>query len=653
MPRPATCLTCSFSAIYKLKAIHIPVQPLLDAEGPINAPGSVTVEAGAAQSIEVTFTAPKVDSDSGVLWSGKVVLEGDNCEFITVPYMGEASTYNWTPLEGVTPAFRYDSDSGYLYPFSPDLVHEGWTVTDFSYPLVAGAGSQQWRGPLRTQPDAFSSYTEFPIEFPLRFSNVGFNTFPSFSNDTEISSGRYRILSRALRMFENPSNEEDWQLYLSDLFGIQHGNDPIPGSNTTTTQSLSSSRSTPTTTSSTQESSNAITATSPVSTPTSVPGITTTLRAMATPTGIPNGFVDISLRRQGVSSQDIYDPNSWMELHVQIKIPTRLKAGSFVSFALPPDIVDVAEKAYVMDTASNLVGSARFDQNTGLYSIAFDEWAKWHSDIVRDFYLYCGFSEEVQSSIQAGTYFVEIRTVGYSSHTLSYDRYARSSPDGFFTGVVDRTGPIQGGETTTSSSPISTTTTFSTSHAMGNLTNQFYYAVGDSIAHLFKQLVDHATLADNNWPSFEHAHSPTHWEHTSVHGIFTHSSFESANVILLSVILFNSFVCKYLLPWNAGYHLNKGSANFNFWPFLITSKPGSATEVHTVTVETTVCSASNKLSTIAADQTPSSIMGTSHTAVPSSKPGTHQASQNEDISKAMTELTARKRPRQLETERLR
>ncbi|KAK7429155.1 hypothetical protein QQZ08_004370 [Neonectria magnoliae] len=414
--------------------------PLLsNVQGSIQGPGSVTIAPGSTEEVEITIKAPS--SSNGALWSGKIVFEGSNGEFIAVPYLGvEVSTYDWTALEGSPLAFRYDSDSGYLYPvdwqerpyrpdefsspeiyyalrygtyeFSLDLVGENWNKDDFAYPLSAGAGSEQWYGPLRTQPDAFGSYTEFPIKYPLRFSNVGFNTFQSFSNGTKIPSGKYKILSRALHMFGNPSSPADWQLFLSDSFRIQLGDDPIPGVTSTTAESstemgvstsasLSAITDVPTTTS-----------TSSLATFTPVPGVTKTLRATASPTGIADTFVDVSLRRQGVSSPDIYDPNSWMELHVQILIPTRLKEGSAVTFALPPQFVDVAEDDYVTDPASNLVGSASFDNNTGLYTITFAEWAEWHSDIVGDFYLYCRFSQEFQAEIEAGTYYVEIPTVG-------------------------------------------------------------------------------------------------------------------------------------------------------------------------------------------------------------------------------------------------
>ncbi|KAJ4325094.1 hypothetical protein N0V84_003638 [Fusarium piperis] len=435
---------------YLYPMVYFP--PLIDGvKGSIDTPDSITIAPGATSNVEVTVNSPKgLESNSGALWSGKIVFEGSNDEFIAVPYMGiEASTYDWTPLEGAPLPFRYDQTTGFLYPvnwqdkpyklaesdspevyyalrygtyeFSFDLVGEDWTAADFSYPLKAEASRRGWFGSLRTSPNVFGNYMNFPIEFPVRFSNVGFTRFQSFSNGTAVPSGKYRLLSRTLRVFGNPSNADDWQLFLSDVFKVQHGDDPIPGESTSTTVSSETSAASETstasqafTTSVTSSVPETTTSSATAATITAVPGFTTTLKATATPVGLADAVVGLSLARQGVSSQVIERSGDWMELHVQIKIPSPVDAGSIVSFALPPQIVDVAEQEYVADPGSNLVGRASFDEKTGLYSIQFTGWVEWHKDIVGDFYLYCRFSEDFQKEMQPGTYFVEMLTVGKS-----------------------------------------------------------------------------------------------------------------------------------------------------------------------------------------------------------------------------------------------
>ncbi|CAG9977256.1 unnamed protein product [Clonostachys byssicola] len=425
--------------------------PLTTASGSINAPDSITIAPGSTQEVEVTFNKPANDqANSGTVWSGKVVFEGTNGEFVSVPYMGvEVSTYNWTPLEGSPLFFRYDSGSGYLYPidwqsqpyklaesdspevyyalrygtyeFSFDLVGPDWKVEDFSYPLTSGAGSAQWHGSLRSAPDVFGSYVEFPARFPLRFSNVGFTRFQSFANGTAVRTGRYKILARALRMFGDARNPKDWQFTLSDAFTVQLGDETLPSTPISSTTAISTpvSTATPTSQSMSTTSSQVIVtpSSSAIASTTAVPGITTTLRAIATPTGVPNAIVDVSVAKQGSSTNQINDPGVWLELHVHIEIPYRLALDSSVSFALPPQIVDVATSNYVMDQSSNLVGSASFDKSTSLYTINFGEYVTWHSQFVGDFYLFCRFSEDYRPQMQAGTYYLEVLTVGKSIYT--------------------------------------------------------------------------------------------------------------------------------------------------------------------------------------------------------------------------------------------
>lgn len=52
----------------------------------------------------------------------------------------------------------------------------------------------------------------------------GFNTFsleaPVFANGTTIPNGLYRVIVRALRVTGNPQREEDYDVYLSPIVGV-------------------------------------------------------------------------------------------------------------------------------------------------------------------------------------------------------------------------------------------------------------------------------------------------------------------------------------------------------------------------------------------------------------------------------------------------
>ncbi|TQN64305.1 C5a peptidase [Colletotrichum shisoi] len=234
--------------------------PLLSATGSLSEVKSVTVAAGASSDIEVTLTAPGVTAESGALWSGKILLVRSNDELLTVPYIGiEASTYNWTPLHHSPESYRYDQTDGSLYPidyqglayrpaefdspevyfafrygtyeFSVDLVGVDWKTEQFSYPPQHASGSRAWHGSVRFQSYEGGGYMDFPMREIVRFNLGTYTTFRSFANGTDIPSGRYRIFTRALRIFGDAADPADWQLFLSDPFSIQLGDDPIPRQN--------------------------------------------------------------------------------------------------------------------------------------------------------------------------------------------------------------------------------------------------------------------------------------------------------------------------------------------------------------------------------------------------------------------------------------
>ncbi|KAH9217464.1 hypothetical protein DL95DRAFT_434745 [Leptodontidium sp. 2 PMI_412] len=423
--------------------------------GSVQAPESITVGPGATAEVEVTFIPPEGTTNitSGPLWSGKVLFGGSNGELVAVPYMGvEVSTYNWTPLEGAPLAFRYDGVDGFLYPvdwqnrpyfpaeldspeiyyairygsyeFSLDLVGESWTTDQFSYPLKSGSGLKDWSGPLRTQPDAFGSYTNFPLQHIGRFNNVGFNRFQSFANGTNIPSGKYKLLSRALRMFGDASNPDDWQLFLSDMFRIQLGEDPVPEepstsapiSTPTASSTLTSSTFTTSTTKSITSSSSAtITSTLTKSSSTSSTSIavaikTTTLSSGPSPTGYPAVFQDISVVSVEGYTDKFQNSNEWLAIAVQINITTRLYEGTKSSFILPPELQEVASGATITASGSR-IGTTSFDQSTGIFTITWAEWPSWHSNIIGELYISARLNSTYQASMtEVAKYVFEIKT---------------------------------------------------------------------------------------------------------------------------------------------------------------------------------------------------------------------------------------------------
>ncbi|KAH7319128.1 hypothetical protein BKA65DRAFT_569325 [Rhexocercosporidium sp. MPI-PUGE-AT-0058] len=472
------------------------------ASGSIQAPKSITIGPGATAEVEVTFIPPKSTANitTGPLWSGKVLFGGSNGELVSVPYMGvEVSTYNWTPLEGAPLAFRYNTTDGILYPvnwqerpyfpakldspeiyyairygsyeFSLDLVGESWTADQFSYPLQSGRGRKDWVGPLRTQPDVSGSYSNFPLQFIGRFNYVGFVRFQSFANGTDIPSGKYKLLSRVLRMFGDPSNPEDWQLFLSDMFQIQLGRDPIPGESSTsasvsasTSTSTGSTFMTSTIASITSSSSASITSIFTIPSPTlkcnkdnclrqmlrsssvmapfctsytaatytgptiigttstaksssassssTAPVVikTTTLSSGPSPTGYSAVFQDISLVSVKGHTDKFQDSNEWLAIAVQINITTRLYEGTKSSFILPPQLQSVDTGAAIFAPGAQ-IGTTTFEQSTGTLTITWAEWPSWHSHITGQLYISARLNSTYQESMtEVAKYVFEIKT---------------------------------------------------------------------------------------------------------------------------------------------------------------------------------------------------------------------------------------------------
>ncbi|CAK7216682.1 hypothetical protein SCUCBS95973_002889 [Sporothrix curviconia] len=471
--------------------------PLLSSEqggtGSVSAsPATVTLGPGASADVQVTFTAP-VDADvaSGVLWSGKVTFVGDNDEAVSVAYSGiEASTYNWTPFPAQPPVFFYDSSTGILYPvnwqnwlytpdtgnspeiyfalrygtheYSFDLVGPDFTTDQFTYPPQdsASVGRDAWYGPIQ----------QFPMVFPVRFSSVSYVKFQSFGNGTQVPSGQYRILSRALRMFGNPAVPADWQLYLSDTFWVQLGTTLPPGYNesvatlSSVPASALSTLSVPPTSlsqpgftlsgaptsvassaaASTASSSGAFStslaasSSAPTSSATvSLPDRTVRLTPTGSPPAAPvDAFTNFGFTVRNAAdgtvttSTTIVDPGAFLHLHIQMAIAAALPTNNTqLSFMLPPEITSVVTTTSMVDSSFLPVGSSSFDDATGLYTLTIGAWGTTHTNITADFYLSCMIRSDYIPAMEAGTYIVEVAAPNGKTFesTLTYPPVDRSA----------------------------------------------------------------------------------------------------------------------------------------------------------------------------------------------------------------------------------
>ncbi|KAM0330121.1 hypothetical protein ACHAQA_004293 [Verticillium albo-atrum] len=439
--------------------------PLVDAVGSLETPELFTVPAGATREFDVTFSSPNgVAKDSGAVWSGKVVLQGSNDQAISIPYLGvEASTYEWGALHHGPEAYRYSEQTGELFPvdykgepyrpaegnspeiwfafrygtyeFSIDIVGEDFKTDQFVYPPVPGVGADAWYGSIRQQIILEWDPMDFPMREIVRFSSGSYVTFRSLANGTDIPSGRYRVFSRALRIFGDASNPKDWQLFLSDPFSIQLGDDPVPGSSSTSAPTTSTAAPTSAVPSSLAEASSSVittTTTAPSSTVTedvvtSVPGPTTTLDVAVTPTGLADTITSLRLQRLREESPMLPDTLAWMELHIQISIPLPVPADSVIQFGIPDEIVDV-HSGVQLSAPGSYAGNAEFDPETRLYTIALSDWTTWQKNMRGDFYVMCRFDPAFARTMKPGTYVVEFPVVdGVLTSTIYHTAVDRTA----------------------------------------------------------------------------------------------------------------------------------------------------------------------------------------------------------------------------------
>ncbi|CAK7232845.1 hypothetical protein SCUCBS95973_008395 [Sporothrix curviconia] len=469
-----------------------PLQTNADAAGSlVDAPEAVTLAPGESKQVTLTF-APPASPSGGTVWSGRVVFAGDNGETVSVSYVGvETITRDWTAFPAAPPVFRYDSSDGYLYPvnygnqpyrpaesdapelyfvlrygtyeYSFDLVGANWTTDQFRYPLPEPAvGIDAWYGAVQSEPDITGTPSVFPAAFPVRFSGLAFMRFMAFANGTAVPSGQYRLLSRSRRMFGDVNSPDGWQLYTSDPFWVQLGDDPIPGydsssstsvvpshasstapvsvSSTLPPSSVTLSSEWPPITSTSASGSASASASVPVSASASTSASasastsptgtlpTTTFYPISTPTAAPGVFftnIDLSLRSNTLVST-ISDPGVWLALHVRLSIPEPLpeNVNAVASFALPLELTGLDVDTFMPDTGGTNVAASSFDAATGVYTLTFESWVTWHVNTTGDFYVTCKLSEAAQAEIKAGT--VYVFEVGAQSEDDADDTFSPS-----------------------------------------------------------------------------------------------------------------------------------------------------------------------------------------------------------------------------------
>ncbi|TEA17727.1 Subtilisin DY [Colletotrichum sidae] len=223
-------------------------------------PGGFTLKPGESKTVSVNFKNPdSLGWNAAVLplYSGKIVVSGDNGDELSVPYAGVASDLR----KEVSPLFR----KGYPYVESgvppsvgstsftfnlslevqdfPKIFHNiiwgtkelrwdifdaKWNERQWVYPPVVGqngyvgsgaywvgSGQAPFFDPSRWDPDDTLAYPK--INLPR--SNFNFENwwFGKLANGSQLAVGKYTLRYAALKPFGVPSHSDSWATFTSSL----------------------------------------------------------------------------------------------------------------------------------------------------------------------------------------------------------------------------------------------------------------------------------------------------------------------------------------------------------------------------------------------------------------------------------------------------
>lgn len=229
-----------------------------------------TLNPGESASFNVSISAPKgLNQTLAPLFSGAFKISGTNGEVITVPYLGmefNATEWSiWAPSKPVKIGYASEGEIIYLNDtvksnkvlskpivvnqmaygttyLSFDLVSPSYNLLSYVYPPVEGQNG--YIGPITAQTVIDEVYIlgASPMRFVSPAAKPFAFTFSQFSNSSIIENGTYKLLYRALRIFGNESNYNDWSLGLTPEFTVDFSEMLNDTSQTTSTSTSTRSK---------------------------------------------------------------------------------------------------------------------------------------------------------------------------------------------------------------------------------------------------------------------------------------------------------------------------------------------------------------------------------------------------------------------------
>ncbi|OLN97165.1 Subtilisin DY [Colletotrichum chlorophyti] len=226
----------------------------------VSLPRDFTLKPGESKTVSVNFKNPETlgwNAAALPLYSGKIIVSGDNGEELSVPYAGVAADLRkeLTPLfrngypylEGGEPAVRGKTSFTFNLTLGvqdfPKIYHniiwgtrelrwdifgQGWTERQWVYPPVVGENNYvgsgaYWVGSGQApffDPSAWDA--DDTLSYPktnLARSNFNFENwwFGKLANGSQIAVGNYTLRYAALKPFGNPSHSDNWVKFTTPI----------------------------------------------------------------------------------------------------------------------------------------------------------------------------------------------------------------------------------------------------------------------------------------------------------------------------------------------------------------------------------------------------------------------------------------------------
>ncbi|KAJ0108571.1 hypothetical protein J7T55_015005 [Diaporthe amygdali] len=220
----------------------------------VSVPTELTLGPGESKTVTVSFPNPDGlgwNSSALPVYSGKVIVSGDNGEQVSVPYLGLAADLNAEIDPIYRPTYPFTTQRDYVYSFnlnksSPDfpiiyskliwgskevrwdIYEPGWTEEQWEYPPVPGengyvgpatshvlAGSVSNFDPDLYDPDDTFTYPEVDLFRNAQTQNSyhEFWWFGKLGNGSQIELGNYTMRFATLRPFGDPSVSDGWNIF--------------------------------------------------------------------------------------------------------------------------------------------------------------------------------------------------------------------------------------------------------------------------------------------------------------------------------------------------------------------------------------------------------------------------------------------------------